>query len=96
MAIKQPFPIFSEFHEIKGIYEPSAAEQLPDGRVFVVEDEMAHAVAILTIQGDGSFEVERLDADTLVISACALNQLTGLYRTNNGNQATISDFFRVP
>jgi hypothetical protein len=52
MAIKQPFPIFSEFHEIKGIYEPSAAEQLPDGRVFVVEDEMAHAVAILTIQGD--------------------------------------------
>lgn len=64
MTIKQPFPVFSEFHEIKGIYEPSAAEQMPDGRVFVVEDEMAHAVAILTIQGDGSFEVERPDAET--------------------------------
>lgn len=64
MAIKQPFPVFSEFHEIKGIYEPSAAEQMPDGRIFVVEDETAHAVAILTLRGDGSFEVERFDVET--------------------------------
>ncbi len=58
------FPVFTEFQMLEGIYEPSAAEQMPDGRVFVVEDKISHSLAILTILDNGSFEVERLDAKT--------------------------------
>lgn len=54
------FPLFTEFQEVEGIYEPSAAEQMPDGRIFVVEDEIAHSVAILTLLEDGTFDVERI------------------------------------
>ena len=54
------FPVFTGFQEVEGLYEPSAAEQMPDGRIFVVEDEVAHSVAILTIREDGTFDVERL------------------------------------
>lgn len=61
-AAAESFPVFDEFRELPGIYEPSAAEQMPDGRVFVVEDEIEHSVAILTIKDDGTFGVERLDA----------------------------------
>jgi hypothetical protein len=60
------FPVFTEFQEVKDLYEPSAAEQLPDGRIFVVEDEVAHSLAILTIQEDGTFDVERLDPESFL------------------------------
>lgn len=60
-AAAETFPVFSAFRQIEGIYEPSAAQQMPDGRIFVVEDEMEHSLAILSIQGDGTFAVERLD-----------------------------------
>jgi hypothetical protein len=59
--VEDLFPVFTEFQEVEDVYEPSAAEQMPDGRIFVVEDEVAHSVAILTIQKDGTFEVERLN-----------------------------------
>jgi len=36
------------------VYEPSAVQQLPDGRVLVVEDEEHRAMNILTVEPDGS------------------------------------------
>jgi len=60
------FPVFQKFERLPGIYEPSGAEQLPDGRIFVVEDEIATSLAILTIQGDGSFDVQRLDPQAML------------------------------
>lgn len=61
VAAADPFPLFTEFRQVEGIYEPSAAQQMPDGRIFVVEDEIEHSIAIISIQEDGTFAVQRLD-----------------------------------
>ena len=37
------------------IYEPSALQQLPDGRILVVEDEANRAFSLLTVTADGRF-----------------------------------------
>lgn len=42
------------FIALAGIYEPSAIQQLPDGRFLVAEDEKTHPFALLTIRADGS------------------------------------------
>lgn len=42
------------FQPLPDIYEPSAIQQLPDGRFLVVEDEVAHPFSLLTIAADGS------------------------------------------
>ncbi|MBV5345393.1 MAG: hypothetical protein JZU63_07635, partial [Rhodoferax sp.] len=39
---------------LAGIYEPSAIQQLPDGRFLVVEDEKKHPFSLVTINPDGS------------------------------------------
>jgi hypothetical protein len=36
------------------VYEPSAIQQLPDGRFLVVEDEKAHPFALVAIDADGA------------------------------------------
>ncbi len=42
------------FLPLTGIYEPSAIQQLPDGRFLVVEDEKKHPFSLATINPDGS------------------------------------------
>lgn len=42
------------FLALTGIYEPSAIQQLPDGRFLVVEDEKKHPFSLVTILPDGS------------------------------------------
>lgn len=42
------------FAPLPEIYEPSAIQQLPDGRFLVAEDEVAHPFSLLTILHDGS------------------------------------------
>jgi hypothetical protein len=42
------------FRTLTGIYEPSAIQQLPDGRFLVVEDEKQHPFSLVTIGADGS------------------------------------------
>jgi len=44
----------SIFLALTGIYEPSAIQQLPDGRFLVVEDEKKHPFSLVTINPDGS------------------------------------------
>ena len=58
------------FLPLTGLYEPSAIQQLPDGRFLVVEDEKAHPFSLVTIGVDGRVEVTPLlpplDADDAV------------------------------
>jgi hypothetical protein len=42
------------FHPLTGIYEPSAIQQLADGRFLVVEDEKKHPFSLVTISADGN------------------------------------------
>lgn len=42
------------FQPLTGIYEPSAIQQLPDGRFLVVEDEKKHPFSLVTLGADGS------------------------------------------
>ncbi|MDP1606521.1 MAG: DUF3616 domain-containing protein [Rhodocyclaceae bacterium] len=42
------------FLALTGIYEPSAIQQLPDGRFLVVEDEKTHPFSLVTIRADGT------------------------------------------
>jgi hypothetical protein len=44
------------FQPLTGIYEPSAIQQLPDGRFLVVEDERRHPFSLVTIGADGSVD----------------------------------------
>ena len=43
----------SRFLSLTGIYEPSAIQQLADGRFLVVEDEKHHPFSLVTIDPDG-------------------------------------------
>jgi hypothetical protein len=42
------------FLALTGIHEPSAVQQLADGRFLVVEDEKKHPLSLFTLQADGS------------------------------------------
>lgn len=41
------------FLPLTGLYEPSAIQQLPDGRFLVVEDEKAHAFSLVSLGASG-------------------------------------------
>ena len=43
-----------EFRTLTGLYEPSAIQQLPDGRFLVLEDEKEHPFSLITIGSDGT------------------------------------------
>lgn len=53
------------FQPLTGIYEPSAVQQLPDGRFLVVEDEMSHPLSLVTLGADGSVSSTALTAGLL-------------------------------
>jgi hypothetical protein len=50
------------FQPLTGIFEPSAIQQLPDGRFLVVEDEKSHPLSLVTISADGSVDSTALTA----------------------------------
>jgi hypothetical protein len=50
------------FQPLTGVYEPSAIQQLPDGRFLVVEDEKSHPLSLVTIGADGSVDTTALTA----------------------------------
>lgn len=49
------------FLPLAGLFEPSAIQQLPDGRFLVVEDEKDHPFSLVSIGLDG-----RVDATPLL------------------------------
>jgi hypothetical protein len=50
------------FRPLTGIYEPSAIQQLPDGRFLVVEDEKSHPLSLVVVGADGSVDSTALTA----------------------------------
>ena len=61
------------------IYEPSAVQQLPDGRLLVVEDEASRALNILTIDETGALvEDNGLDVRMMRAFGRKLTDLEGL------------------
>ena len=46
-------PLFM-FIALTGVFEPSAIQQLPDGRFLVAEDEKSHPFTLLTLRADGT------------------------------------------
>jgi hypothetical protein len=53
------------FRPLTGIYEPSAVQQLPDGRFLVVEDEKRRPLSLVSIGADGSVDSTPLTATLL-------------------------------
>lgn len=73
-------------HLFKGIYEPSAVQQLPDGRILIVEDEPARAANIVTASSDGGlYENDSLDEQITRGLGRKLSDLEGLTRDPHGN-----------
>ena len=68
------------FRPLTGIYEPSAIQQLPDGRFLVVEDEKDHPLSLVTIDADGTVKTAALTAGLLQMfsSFWKLDDLEGL------------------
>ena len=67
------------------IYEPSAAQQLLDGRVLIVEDEPLHALSIVEFGSDGSIsENSLLDGFLLKSFNRKLNDLEGVTMDSEG------------
>ena len=48
------------FLPLTGLYEPSAIQQLPDGRFLVVEDEKEHSFSLVTLDASGTVDSESL------------------------------------
>ncbi len=47
-------PAPPQFLPLTGLYEPSAIQQLPDGRFLVVEDEKEHPFSLVSLAKDGT------------------------------------------
>jgi hypothetical protein len=68
------------FQPLIGTYEPSAIQQLPDGRFLLVEDEKRHPFSLVTIGANGSVETIALTAGLFQIFSAfwKLDDLEGL------------------
>ncbi|MDO5706658.1 MAG: DUF5706 domain-containing protein, partial [Paracoccus sp. (in: a-proteobacteria)] len=71
--------------EFRDIYEPSAVQQLPDGRILVVEDEATRALSLMSIGADGAL-IEDPAGDVRLMRAFGrkLNDLEGLSVDDHG------------
>ena len=83
---------FPAFRPLTGIYEPSAVQQLADGRFLVVEDEKQHPFSLVTIGADGSAGSTALDlADDALRK---LDDLEGLTLGHSGHIYAITSHSR--
>lgn len=84
------------FRPLTGIYEPSAIQQLPDGRLLVVEDEKAHPLSLVTLGADGTVETTALTAGLLQMFSAfwKLDDLEGLTADRAGNVYAITSHSR--
>ncbi|WP_107688333.1 DUF3616 domain-containing protein [Neisseria wadsworthii] len=72
-------------YTFKGVYEPSAVQQLPDGRLLIMEDEATRAASILSFAADGTLSEDDA-ADTRLTRGFKrkLSDLEGLTRDPDG------------
>ncbi|MDO5639096.1 MAG: DUF3616 domain-containing protein [Neisseria sp.] len=72
-------------HDFDNIYEPSAVQQLADGRLLVVEDESSRAFSLMKFAEDGTlYEDEALDVRLIRGFRRKLSDLEGLAKDNQG------------
>lgn len=72
-------------NDFDNIYEPSAVQQLPDGRLLVVEDESSRAFSLMKFAEDGTlYEDEALDLRLIRGFKRKLSDLEGLAKDNQG------------
>ena len=95
------------FLPLTGLYEPSAIQQLPDGRFLVLEDEKDHSFSLLTLNADGTAQSKPLGPGWFQggaaiwnlddLEGLALDSLGYLYavtshsRDDNGNEKKARD-----
>jgi len=74
------------FRPLTGTFEPSAIQQLPDGRFLVVEDEKEHPLSLVTLGADGSVAHTPLKRGLLQMFSefWKLDDLEGLTLDRNG------------
>ncbi len=85
-----------DISRFKNIFEPSAAQQLPDGRLVIIEDESSTALSIVEICSDGSI-LENVQRDKFLLKAFKreLNDLEGATLSSNGYIYAITSHSRT-
>ena len=80
------------FLPLAGLYEPSAIQQLPDGRFLVVEDELAHPFSLVEIGLDGHVVSTPLEPGWLDFDGAfwQLDDLEGLALDRSGRVYAIT------
>lgn len=83
-------------HSLKGVYEPSALQSLPDGRVLVAEDEHSHAFSIISFDKDGNM-MEDEAVDTRIIRGFKrkIGDLEGLALDDEGYVYAVTSHSRT-
>jgi hypothetical protein len=83
------------FQPLAGIHEPSAIQQLPDGRFMVVEDEKSHPLSLVTL-GSKSVRVEALSPGLFEFDDAfwKLDDLEGLALDASGRVLAITSHSR--
>lgn len=86
----------SMFQTLTGIHEPSAIQQLPDGRFLVVEDEKEHPFSLVTLGLDGSVSSTPLTPGWFESGASfwKLDDLEGLALDPEGNLYAVTSHSR--
>lgn len=81
--------------KFEGIYEPSAAQQLQDGRLIIVEDEATRAMSVVQFRADGSLAENTL-LDNLLLKSFKrkINDLEGLTMDAKGYVYAITSHSR--
>ncbi|MDP1654085.1 MAG: DUF3616 domain-containing protein [Rhodocyclaceae bacterium] len=82
------------FLPLTAIYEPSAIQQLPDGRFLVVEDEKQHPLSLFAIGSDGHIESRPVDREA-DDALGKLDDLEGLSLDAAGNIYAIASHSRT-
>ncbi|MGB5717902.1 MAG: Pycsar system effector family protein [Gammaproteobacteria bacterium] len=78
------------------IYEPSGVEQLPDGRLVIIEDEPSRALRIASLKDDGSIVENRILDEFLIKSfRRKLDDLEGVTVDNDGYAYAITSHSRT-
>ena len=90
---------YAVFH-FDNIYESSGAQQLPDGRILVVEDEKSRAFSVITATSDGVFDEQNLfdgsvpQAPRVKKTLAKVNDLEGVAIGQEGYIYAITSFSR--
>jgi len=84
------------FLPLTGLYEPSAIQQLADGRFLVVEDEKQHPFSLLTISPNGSVSSTPLSPAPLVAGDAfwKLDDLEGVALDRSGSVYALTSHSR--